>query len=88
MRFTSPMTSFVKEKTVDCGHLLGKNLHVEFHEFSFELLCVCYYMLLFSLFNIHINLPNHPFLKIGQTHFSSSSRTFKQATITICNGLE
>ena len=26
---------YCKRETVDCGHLLGKILHVEFHEFSF-----------------------------------------------------
>ena len=30
-----------------------------------------------SLFNIHINLPNHLFLKIGQTHFCPVAQEFK-----------
>ena len=33
-------------------------------------------MLLFSLFTIHINLPNHSFLKIGQTHFYPVAQEF------------
>ena len=40
-------------------------------------------MLLFSRFNIPINLPNHSFLKIGQTHFCPVAQEFSNKLLLL-----